>query len=46
MPLQQPIEDMIPTANADVPEHGIDLFALAIALISEWRVMQVARLLL
>jgi len=41
MPLQQPIEDMIPTANADVPEHGIDLFALAIALISEWRVMMI-----
>ena len=39
MSLQQPINDVIPTANADAPEHGIDLFALAIALLAEWRLM-------
>jgi tyrosine-protein kinase Etk/Wzc len=39
MSLQQPIDDLIPTANADVPEHGIDLFALAVALLAEWRLM-------
>ena len=39
MSLQQPTNDLIPAANADAPEHGIDLFALAVALLAEWRLM-------
>jgi len=36
---QQPTNDLIPAANADAPEHGIDLFALVVALLTEWRLM-------
>ncbi len=39
MSLQQQVDDLIPTANEDAPEHGIDLFALAVALLAEWRLM-------
>jgi len=39
MSVQQSTNDLIPTANADAPEHGVDLFALVVALIAEWRIM-------
>jgi len=45
MSSQQPINDLIPTANADAPEHGIDLFALTVALLAEWRLMLIISLL-
>jgi tyrosine-protein kinase Etk/Wzc len=41
---QQPTNDLIPPANADAPEHGIDLFVLAVALLAEWRLMLITSL--
>lgn len=39
MSTQQPAAEFVPPANAEAPEDGIDLFAVLIAIASQWRIM-------
>jgi len=45
MSTQQPAAEFVPPANAEAPEDGIDLFAVLIAIASQWRIMLLTSLL-